>query len=164
MKDPVRASHEGLPSLFRQERRPSAYAVICNWSGNSQLVVGARRRQDLGVDPDDHDGHQHGAPAEHEAPLSEHVGGVLQRRKRVSVAAAAVRWSHLLPGCCYLCEDHQEDKGGETHFDALGDLRLQETRVISKQAAASREGESALSWRCAASSPRGTRRRRVPGP
>lgn len=62
----------------------------------------------------------------------------------VSVAAAAVRWSHLLPGCCYLCEDHQEDKGGETHFDALGDLRLQETRVISKQAAASKEGESAV--------------------
>lgn len=58
---------------------PSSVGAAADLRYGSPLVVCAGRRQYLGVDPHDDDGHQHRAPAEHEAPFDEEMGRVLQR-------------------------------------------------------------------------------------
>jgi hypothetical protein len=112
---------------------PGPIGAAADLRYGAPLVVRSGRRQYLGVDPHDHDGHQHGAPAEHEAAFDEEVSSVLRHGGKelfFSVFIEKHQWM-AVPGCAavtYLCEEHQENKGWKSHFDAFGDLQREEQR------------------------------------
>ena len=57
-------------------------------------------------------------------PLAKKWAAYCEGEKKMAVrycrCHGAVRHGGLV---CYLREEHQENKGGETHFDAFGDLQ-----------------------------------------